>query len=254
VLIDVECDSLICDPPYSERTVRGQQSGRRATTRKSGWANTEATSRIDYSHWERGDCAEFLAHWLPRVRHWLVVFGDHVTMRWIEADVSDAGWHFFQRVWLKTDGAPCFNGLAPDMDVEHVAICRPARKIKARHRGGSWYGHTASDRTARKPAVVGAKPLWLMRSIVTRYSEPDELICDPFSGSGTTGEACVLEGRNFIGCEMDAKRFGYADKRIKDAMAQPMLLPLKAVQSDHKLGKSKRITDEQLAALRDETP
>jgi DNA modification methylase len=34
-------------------------------------------------------------------------------------------------------------------------------------------------------------------------SEPDELIVDPFLGSGTTAVAAVLEGRRFLGCDID---------------------------------------------------
>jgi site-specific DNA-methyltransferase (adenine-specific) len=240
VLADVECDSLITDPPYSERTVNGQRSGRRQTTRKSGWANTEATSRIDYSAWVCDDCVAFLESWIPRVRHWLVMFGDHVVMRWIEDTVTEHGWWFFQRVWLKTDGAPCFNGTGPDMDVEFVAICRPIRGLKKRHRGGSFYGATASERRKQTTATVGAKPLWLMQQAVLRYSEPGDLIADPFAGTGTTGEAAVITGRQFIGCEVDERRHRYAARRIAAAVAQPLLVPLHAIQVDHKLGRGKR--------------
>jgi len=34
-------------------------------------------------------------------------------------------------------------------------------------------------------------------------SEPDELIVDPFLGSGTSAVAAVLEGRRFLGCDID---------------------------------------------------
>jgi DNA modification methylase len=34
-------------------------------------------------------------------------------------------------------------------------------------------------------------------------SEPGELIIDPFLGSGTTAVAAVLEGRRFLGCDID---------------------------------------------------
>lgn len=44
---------------------------------------------------------------------------------------------------------------------------------------------------------------------------PDEyIIYDPFMGSGTTGVACSILGRDFIGCEMDEKYFQIAKTRI----------------------------------------
>ena len=36
-----------------------------------------------------------------------------------------------------------------------------------------------------------------------QVSEPGELILDPFLGSGTTAVAAVLEGRRFLGCDID---------------------------------------------------
>jgi site-specific DNA-methyltransferase (adenine-specific) len=42
-----------------------------------------------------------------------------------------------------------------------------------------------------------------VRHWVRQVSEPGELVCDPFLGSGTTALACVLEGRRFIGYDID---------------------------------------------------
>lgn len=59
-----------------------------------------------------------------------------------------------------------------------------------------------------------------MRLIVGDYSRPGETVCDPFMGAGTTGVAAVLEGRNFIGVEIDPAAFDIACKRIEDAQRQ----------------------------------
>ncbi len=42
-----------------------------------------------------------------------------------------------------------------------------------------------------------------VRHWVRQVSEPGELIVDPFLGSGTTAVAAVLEGRRFLGCDLD---------------------------------------------------
>lgn len=50
---------------------------------------------------------------------------------------------------------------------------------------------------------------------------PDaKTILDPYMGSGTTGLACVAQGRAFIGIEIDAEFFKTACKRIEDAQRQ----------------------------------
>ena len=40
------------------------------------------------------------------------------------------------------------------------------------------------------------------------------VVLDPFMGSGTTGIACVLEGREFIGIEREPEYVEIAEKRI----------------------------------------
>lgn len=52
---------------------------------------------------------------------------------------------------------------------------------------------------------------WLIRS----YTNRGETVLDATMGSGTTGVACVVEDRNFIGIEKDANYFAVAEKRIR---------------------------------------
>ena len=47
------------------------------------------------------------------------------------------------------------------------------------------------------------------------------VILDPFMGSGSTGCAAVLEGRDFIGIEQDAEYIEIARRRIEHWDAQP---------------------------------
>ena len=64
-----------------------------------------------------------------------------------------------------------------------------------------------------------------MRQLVRRFSLPGDTILDPFAGSGTTGVAALLEGRRFIGVELDPTYHAIAARRLADAAAQPMLIP-----------------------------
>ena len=61
------------------------------------------------------------------------------------------------------------------------------------------------------------KPLELMRWIVASYTNAGDMVLDPYMGSGSTGEACQLLGRRFIGMERDEKHFATASARL----AQP---------------------------------
>lgn len=58
------------------------------------------------------------------------------------------------------------------------------------------------------------KPLELMRWLVRLLCPPGGLVLDPTAGSGTTGAAAVLEGRRFIGIELEPTYIEIAAARI----------------------------------------
>lgn len=64
---------------------------------------------------------------------------------------------------------------------------------------------------------ITQKPLGLITKLITNSSEINQLILDPFMGSGTTGVACVNTNRNFIGIELDTNYFNIAKERINNA-------------------------------------
>jgi len=66
------------------------------------------------------------------------------------------------------------------------------------------------------------KPLRVMAWCLDFVPDAD-LILDPFMGSGTTGVACVLAGRRFIGIEREPTYFDIALRRIEEAYRQPRL-------------------------------
>lgn len=61
---------------------------------------------------------------------------------------------------------------------------------------------------------MAGKPTPLMRELV-RIVPPGALVLDPFMGSGTTGVGATVEGRRFIGCEIDPDHFDIAVKRLQ---------------------------------------
>lgn len=61
------------------------------------------------------------------------------------------------------------------------------------------------------------KPVEVLRTLVRQSSGPQELVCDPFFGSGATGEAAILEGRRFIGTDVNAEAVLTAGERLRAA-------------------------------------
>jgi len=69
----------------------------------------------------------------------------------------------------------------------------------------------------RHPTV---KPTDLMRYLCRLVTPPDGWVLDPFTGSGSTGKAAILEGFRFVGCELSAEYIEIARARIGHAAGQ----------------------------------
>ena len=67
------------------------------------------------------------------------------------------------------------------------------------------------------------KPIDLMTYLVTLGSREQNLVLDPFMGSGTTAISCRLINRNFIGFELNPEYHKIAENRLKNHMAQNKL-------------------------------
>lgn len=60
------------------------------------------------------------------------------------------------------------------------------------------------------------KPINLLRKLVLLISDKGDTIFDPFMGSGSTGVASLIEGRKFVGCEIDDEYFQIAKRRVEE--------------------------------------
>lgn len=86
--------------------------------------------------------------------------------------------------------------------------------------------HTAEGVAARPltrnihPTV---KPTELMRYLCRLITPPSGIVLDPFTGSGSTGKAAMLEGLRFIGIELSEDYCRLAQRRIEAVTRQGML-------------------------------
>lgn len=60
------------------------------------------------------------------------------------------------------------------------------------------------------------KPLHIIQNLIINSSIENDVVLDPFMGSGTTGAACLETNRKFIGIEIDENYFNTAHERIKN--------------------------------------
>ena len=60
------------------------------------------------------------------------------------------------------------------------------------------------------------KPVELLQWLIKTFSNENDIVCDPFMGSGSCGVAAISTGRDFIGIEKDSKYFEAACRWIND--------------------------------------
>lgn len=75
-----------------------------------------------------------------------------------------------------------------------------------------WNGNKKEKNVVRYKKVIPSakqhptqKPVGLIRHFVRLHSNAGDMVLDPFAGSGTTGAACILEGREYLLIEKDIK-------------------------------------------------
>jgi len=71
-------------------------------------------------------------------------------------------------------------------------------------------------KTSQKNRHCAPYHLSFARNCIFRWCPPGGMVCDPYSGSGTTMLAAYLEGKQFVGTELMKKYFNLACHRFRD--------------------------------------
>ena len=204
-------NSVITDPPYSEFVHKN------ATSQSRGGGVRHRDLGFDCLSTElRGSIARMVA----RATKWSAVFSDTEGFHlWIEA--------------CKTVGATYVRGL-PWCRFSMPSLCKwPPQGMELI---GAFYGTAKGPKRWPGPgnhiaythkALRGEdkhkaeKPLDLMLELVTHFTLPGDIVLDPCAGSGTTGLACKLLGRDFVGYEIDETWALKAQERLaRDTLSE----------------------------------
>ena len=191
-----KADHVITDPPYDAKTHKGARYGFR-----------ETSSEIHFDPIDPANIAPLL---LSAAKRWVVAFCS-VEMLGAYATASGESW-IRTGFWRRTNGVPQFTGDRPGQPGEGIAIMHNPGKKR-------WNGH-GKHGFWEYPIVCGGphpttKPLALMKELINDFTDPDDLILDPFMGSGTTLVAAKETGRRAIGIEREEKYCEIAVKRLR---------------------------------------
>jgi modification methylase len=224
-------DMIFADPPYNLQL--------------KGDLHRPDSSKVDAcdDHWDQfgsyGEYDKFTREWLTAARDALKddgtiwVIGSYHNIFRVGAIMQDLGfWILNDVIWRKTNPMPNFRGrrftnahetmiwasksenskyrfnyeqmksLNEDLQMRSdwtLPICSGAERLK---NDDGEKGHTTQ------------KPEALLYRVIMSSTQKDDIILDPFFGSGTTGAVAKKLGRHFIGCEREDDYIKLATKRI----------------------------------------
>ena len=205
-------DAIITDPPYN-------------ISRDNNF-HTMGRAGIDFGEWDKGfDLTTWIGIAQPTLKKGgnIIIFNDWKNLSYIAESLESNGFIIKDLIrWKKTNAMPRNRDRRFITDYE-VAIW-------AVKKGGKWTFNRLSD-TYEIPEITGGltprseklngghktqKPIYVMEWLLERLTEVDDIILDPFMGSGSTGIACKNLNRSFIGMELGENYFNMAKERIEN--------------------------------------
>jgi DNA modification methylase len=214
-------DHVIADPPYE---ADAHTKGRRVK-RSDGLAPEDKWAWIDRNGTPRYETLPFppmtqdgriaaSAEFARVARRWVLVFcqaeGAH---EWERALVMQGLSRRRWCVWVKPDGQPQFSGDRPGVGYETILACHATGR--SRWNSGGKVGVFTHNKSDGRPSPhPTTKPEPLMCELVADFTDPGDMILDPFMGSGTTLVAAKRLGRKAIGIELEEKYCEIAARRL----------------------------------------
>jgi hypothetical protein len=130
---------------------------------------------------------------------------------------ADKGDYVRSGIWFKMNAQGQMTGDRPAAAYEGIACMHRFGETMHWNGKGS-YGFWACNGTRGEPGRhPNQKPLRLCLELVRKFSNPGEMVLDPFCGSGRIGEACMLTGRRYLGVDSDPVWVAKAQERLEKA-------------------------------------
>lgn len=202
-LADASVDCVITDPPYTERT-HGQA--------KSNKGKGHGVKAIGFAAITDEDLREYANEFGRVTRRWVVASLDYRHAVGFDVEPPVGLRTLRLGVWVKTNPMPQISADRPAQGWESIAYMHRA-DVKPVWSGGGKAGNFVLpvQQSQGHPTV---KPLGMVESWVSWFTNPGETVLDPFAGSGTSLLAAKNQGRKAIGCELDERYCELAASRL----------------------------------------
>lgn len=210
---DKSIDLIVTDPPY---LIKNTTAGGKSDLAKSIQGmnneikNNNLTNGFDIS------ILDELVRVMKKPNIYIWCNGKQIPM-YIEYFIKNKGFTFDIIIWNKTNATPLFNNKYLT-DKEYClyfrkgGYCNPSCYEEAK----TVYYQPINIKDKKKYSHPTIKPLNIIETLIKNSSKENDIVLDPFLGSGTTCVACVNKNRHYIGFELSEEYFNIACQRLDE--------------------------------------
>lgn len=208
---NIKVDAIITDPPYN---ISKENNFSTLNNPRKG---------VDFGHWDNNfDVCGWIKDYVSLLKKdgSIIIFCSYLYMSYVIDELKNNGVEVKDvLVWKKTNPMPRNINRRYVQDLEFA--------IWGVVRGAKWTFNKPESvpylRSTFESGVVSGiertshptqKSYKVMKEIIKIHTNPNDVILDPFMGSGTTGIAAVDCNRKFIGIEVNPSYFEIAENRI----------------------------------------
>lgn len=213
-------DLVLTDPPYTISKKTGFQGVVNGVERFAvsmefgGWDN------------EMIDLQLMCKHFYKKLRQGgtCIVFYDIWKIESLKKAMEMAGFKIIRLVvWEKTNPVPLnsqVNYLTNAREVAVLGVKGSQPTFNSQYDKGVYKYPIEHSKDRIHPTQ---KPLKLMKDLIKKHSQAEDIVLDAFSGSGTTALACLQTNRKFICFEKDTHYYRESVKRIQSYSKEALI-------------------------------
>ncbi|PMP73816.1 MAG: hypothetical protein C0180_05770 [Aciduliprofundum sp.] len=232
---DNSIDLLLTDPPYmiSQKNKRINRKNMRTEAYRR-----EMDINLDFGEWDHFESEqeyeEFTKKWMTLTYNklknggWFMVFFDKNKICLLEKIAKELGITsktIF--VWAKTNPTPHFRRMNFVSATEFIWMgVKGNTHMKNYQRQTEMYNYMLypNKSTYGETGHPTEKPIEILKRIIKPTTVENDVVLDPFMGSGSTAIASIQLNRRFIGFEINKEYYNMAMQRVSKAISQTKLL------------------------------
>lgn len=216
-------DLILTDPPYIISRDSGMQALHEAGTDDAKYGKKYAI-QTDYGEWDAKFTLEqlhdYIAEFFRVLRHGgtCIVFFDLWKLESLATSLTTAKFKQLRFIeWVKTNPVPINASATYLSNAREIAICAVkggSSTFHSRYHNGIYQYPIYQGQRGIDRIHPTQKSLPLFQELIRVHSNPNDIVVDPFGGSGTTYLAAQLEQRQCLSTECDAEMHRRAMARI----------------------------------------